>query len=237
MEYAKEGVRDSFTSILDAIYLASTDWVFQKEEAKYPPWWKPLQDQFGRALHVVTRVLKEPRFLSMDEAQSKIAAPLVVHVLLVHLAHEMLTEFEKLEDLDGIRRICGFMVRLYSGMKEKGIPVAEDCSGDAECRWSSVEQASRDLKGCLFANVDQTDPFKVLKKVLQDDADSSPPFIMQQHGNASNIANHPRQIPWAVLTPTPNARLQMVKLWMLSAQWTSILFRGISRPLWLVPSS
>lgn len=175
MEYVKEGIRDTFTLALDSIYPRPTDWIIQKEQAKYPPWWDPLQDQFGRALQVVVRVLKEPRFLSMDESQSKIAAPLVVHILLVHLAHEMLTEFEKLKDLDGIRRICGFIVRLYSGMEEKGIPVAGDGSGsgDTGCRWSSIEQASQDLKGRLFANIDQTDPFKDLERVLQDDGDGA----------------------------------------------------------------
>ncbi|GJJ76430.1 hypothetical protein EMPS_08789 [Entomortierella parvispora] len=185
---AKEGIRDSLTSALDSIYQAPTDWVFQQDETKYPQWWKLLQTQFGDALHVVTRVLREPRFQQMEGSQAQIAAPLVAHILLVHLAHEMLIQFEELEDLDGIRRICGFMARLYHEMKERGIPVNEDESGNAEGRWSSVAQASRDLQVRLFANTDRADPFKVLDKVLQDDVDESLSAIekkLQQDGYTS----------------------------------------------------
>ncbi|KAF9902010.1 hypothetical protein EC991_005420 [Linnemannia zychae] len=193
MEYAKEGMRESFTSILDCIYLASTDWVVQKDEAKYPQWWKPLQDQFGQTLDVVTRMLKESRFLSLDESQSRKVAPLFVDVLLVHLAHGMLAEFEKLEDLDGIHRICSFMERLYRRMEEQGIPIDEDVGGCVERRWSSIEQASLDLKRRFFANTDQDDPFEVLEKVLQGGADDASPSSeqTQQQGNVSRVINNP----------------------------------------------
>ncbi|OAQ22809.1 hypothetical protein K457DRAFT_143219 [Linnemannia elongata AG-77] len=190
---AKEGRRDSFTSILESICQASTAWVFQKDETKYPQWWKPLQDQFGQTLGIVTRVLKEPRFLSMDESRFQIAVPLVVDVLLVHLAQEMLIEFEKFEDLDGIHRICNFMEGQYKRMEDQGIPIDKDSGGNVGRRWSSIEQASRDLKGRLSANTDQADPFKVLEKVLQNDDDVASSFTKQkqQQGNTSNAPNHP----------------------------------------------
>ncbi|KAF9313778.1 hypothetical protein BG003_004835 [Podila horticola] len=105
----------------------------------------------------------------------------------------MLTEFEKLEDLDGIHRICNFMERLYKRTEDQGIPLDEDGSGDVGGHWSSIEQASRDLESHLFSNIDQADPFKVLEKVLQHDADGASPFTKQKqpHGNTFNTYNHP----------------------------------------------
>ncbi|KAF9952877.1 hypothetical protein BGZ72_005861 [Mortierella alpina] len=195
-EYAKEGMRDNYISILDSVCLAaqvSTDWVVQKDETMYPEWWKPLQDQFGQALCVVSSLLKEPRFLSMDKAQSQIAAPLVVDVLLVHLAYEMLNEFEVLEDLDGIQCICYFMEGLYRKMEMRGIPSEKEVSGDVGCRWSSIKRVSQDLKDRLFTDADQADPFNVLEKVLQDeDADASLFTKQNQHVYAaSKTTNHP----------------------------------------------
>jgi hypothetical protein len=135
-------------------------------------------------------VLEDSHFLLMNDSQSQIAATLVVDVLLIHLAHVMLTEFEKLEDLDGIYRICNFMERLHKRMKDQGVPIDEDGSGNTGRHWSSIEQASRDLTDRLFSNTNQADPFKVLEKVLQDDTDSTSSFCKQKQQKV-NKPNHP----------------------------------------------
>ncbi|GJJ76431.1 hypothetical protein EMPS_08790 [Entomortierella parvispora] len=192
-EYAKEGIRDNFVSVLETIYQMPTDWVFQRDVSKRPPWWKALQDQFGDALCIIATVLEDHFFLSMGERLAQSAAPLVVHVLLVQLAHEMLAEFEELQDLDGIRWICEFMAQLYGGMEKRGIAVSTRYSESSEYRWPSIELASLALKRRLFDDTHPTDPFTVLERVLQGDTAGSFSFNkeIQQQGKSSDTTRSP----------------------------------------------
>ncbi|KAF9160795.1 hypothetical protein DFQ26_005166 [Actinomortierella ambigua] len=188
-------LRESCTSILECIYQAPTDWVTQKDESKYPLWWKKLQEQFGQALQVVTSVLKEPGFTSMDEFQLQVAVPFVVDMLLVNLAHGMLTVFEKIQSLEGILGICHFMERLYKGMKDPDIPLSKDGGKAAGLYWSSAEHASLDLTARLFTSTNRSDPFKVLEQALQDENDDASPSTTQQGVNAPRPAHLPFNRP------------------------------------------
>ncbi|KAG0292767.1 hypothetical protein BGZ98_002473 [Dissophora globulifera] len=202
-QYARDGMRDCSAFTLESILMTSTDWVLQKDEDKFPAWWKPLHELFGQALVNVDRVLTEPCFTSIEGSQARIAASLFVRVLLVHLAHQMLTKFEQLQDLDGILRVCLFMGCLYERMKEEddGIhdgagsaaAVADDDGENAvHPLWTSIEQVSHDVNGRLFTNTDKADPFKVLEMVLcSDNIGDRSSSSAKQRISKSSVIDHP----------------------------------------------
>ncbi|KAK3844560.1 MAG: hypothetical protein J3R72DRAFT_72260 [Linnemannia gamsii] len=184
--HAKDGIRECLLLILDSILLTSTSWVFQSKyrnvDNKFPSWWTPLHVLFGRALVDIDLVLAEPCFMSLGKSpQAQFASSLVVRVLLVRLGHEILNKFKKLQDLNGILRVCIFMARLYERMKEKenkevgirgragGTGVRAGGKSAESTRWTSIEQVSREVNARIFATSDKADPFNVLEMILRGD--------------------------------------------------------------------
>ncbi|KAG0222358.1 hypothetical protein BGW42_006675 [Actinomortierella wolfii] len=159
-------------------------------------WWKPLHGLFGETLENVDQVLAELHRASMEGAQARIAASLFVQVLLVELAQEMLANFERLQDLDGILRVCHFMGGLYERMKNDDSirdGAADGDVGAGRTRWSSIEQVSYHVNGRLFAKTNKPDPFNVLEMYLcgnnNEDETSIPPA--QERRGKSIIMDHP----------------------------------------------
>ncbi|KAG0221830.1 hypothetical protein BGW41_006480 [Actinomortierella wolfii] len=195
-QIARDGMRDCFAFILESIRMTSTTWVLHKDEDMYPTWWKPLHGLFGETLKNVDQVLAELHHASMEGAQARIAASLFVQVLLVELAQEMLANFEQLQDLDGILRVCHFMGGLYERMKDDDSirdGAADGDVGAGRTRWSSIEQVSYHVNDRLFVKTNKTDPFNVLEMYLcgnnNEDETSIPPA--KERRGKSIIMDHP----------------------------------------------
>lgn len=179
--------------------MTSPDWVLQNNENNSPAWWKPLHGLFGQALVNVDYMLAKLQFSIMEGSRAQIAASMFVRVLLVDLAQEMLAKFERLQDLDGILRVCLFMGGLYEKMEEDGIHngvVADGGDGggggvSAGC-WASIEQVSREVNDRLFAKINKVDPFSVLEMIMCDDNiedRTSPPS--KHRSTKSSAVDHP----------------------------------------------
>ncbi|KAF9547797.1 hypothetical protein EC957_007743 [Mortierella hygrophila] len=105
----QEHTMDPMLECTPAEQNARDDWVLQKDNDKTPVWWKPLHDLFGNALVNVDQVLADPHFAVTEGSQARTAASQFVRVLLIDMAQEMLAKFERIQDLDGILRVCVFM--------------------------------------------------------------------------------------------------------------------------------
>lgn len=148
-------------------------------EDKTPAWWKPLHGLSGNALVNVDQVLADPHFAVMEGPQARTAASLFVRVMLIDQAQDMLAKFERLQDLDGILRVCVFTGGLYERMKEDDgirdgvgyarVVAADDGVGAGLTRWLSIEQVSHCVSNRLFAKTDKADPFNVLEGILCGD--------------------------------------------------------------------
>ncbi|KAF9143399.1 hypothetical protein BGX30_000553 [Mortierella sp. GBA39] len=199
---ARDGRRECFAFTLESILMTSSDWVLQKDKDKTPAWWKPLHGIFGNALVNVDQVLADPHFAVTEGSQARTAASLFVRVLLIDLAQEMLAKFERIQDLDGILRVCVFMGGLYERMKEDDgirdgvgyahVVAADDGVGASRTRWSSIEQVTRSVNNRLFAKTDKEDPFNVLEVIMRSENSGYETSLpVNQRNSRSSGMDHP----------------------------------------------
>jgi len=152
-----EGLVMCLPGILFTLSKTCPDWIVDKNGRTEPKWWEPLHRVFRDALVDIHDMISQLRSDAIATSKGKVAAPICLEMMVLHLAYDMLAGFEQQGSIHGISCICTQLTIFFRSLPKADIPVTTTSTTttttatrpSVERPWKSLQQMSETLASLL----------------------------------------------------------------------------------------